>query len=289
MPDLLNRHSYEERFAMYLAAELQRERRRLVEFGVERIGERPAVEWEKDKEELAAVILMLLRDPWSASYHRLAGGEGLIARPDAIERAFEEWAAAYAVEAAGQMVDTNKEIAAAAAALLIASTVAGGLGASVATIPANPFPPQAGGGTPTIPGGVSPGGTAPSVTLSRPPQLPLADISSTKRITRAAISQVTDASSAGEMAVAAEFNRQEAARVATETAAADIIAASGGKRPEVRQAGKLAAYWHTERDGRVCPICAPLDGEPESTWRDKFPNGPKAHVACRCYLDWRVE
>jgi hypothetical protein len=31
-----------------------------------------------------------------------------------------------------------------------------------------------------------------------------------------------------------------------------------------------------------CPICGPLDGTPESVWGAEFPDGPPAHVRCRC-------
>jgi hypothetical protein len=44
----------------------------------------------------------------------------------------------------------------------------------------------------------------------------------------------------------------------------------------------MLRVWHTARDDRVCPICGPLDGLPESEWRSQFPNGPPAHPRCRC-------
>lgn len=40
--------------------------------------------------------------------------------------------------------------------------------------------------------------------------------------------------------------------------------------------------WHTANDELVCPICGPKNGRPEKEWRDKFPDGPPAHVNCRC-------
>jgi hypothetical protein len=39
--------------------------------------------------------------------------------------------------------------------------------------------------------------------------------------------------------------------------------------------------WETARDDRVCPLCGPLDGKPQSEWGD-FPDGPPAHANCRC-------
>jgi HK97 family phage portal protein len=48
---------------------------------------------------------------------------------------------------------------------------------------------------------------------------------------------------------------------------------------------KMVRVWHTSRDEAVCTaICVPLDGKPESVWRDRFPGGPPAHVNCRCWL-----
>lgn len=46
----------------------------------------------------------------------------------------------------------------------------------------------------------------------------------------------------------------------------------------------LHAWWVTEYDGRVCPICAPLHGSPEEVWRKTIPQGPRAHPRCRCIL-----
>ena len=44
--------------------------------------------------------------------------------------------------------------------------------------------------------------------------------------------------------------------------------------------------WRTERDGRVCPTCAPLDGTRRDVWGNQFPAGPGAHPRCRCRLEW---
>lgn len=42
--------------------------------------------------------------------------------------------------------------------------------------------------------------------------------------------------------------------------------------------------WLTEGDGRVCPICRPLNGNLSSVWRLVAPGGPPAHPRCRCDL-----
>lgn len=42
--------------------------------------------------------------------------------------------------------------------------------------------------------------------------------------------------------------------------------------------------WRTEKDERVCPICAPLHGKRQEVWAELFPGGPPAHPNCRCEL-----
>ena len=50
---------------------------------------------------------------------------------------------------------------------------------------------------------------------------------------------------------------------------------AGEGLPMVRQ-------WNTLNDDLVCPICGPYHGAPESVWGVQFPDGPPAHVNCRC-------
>ena len=88
----------------------------------------------------------------------------------------------------------------------------------------------------------------------------LDDVSSVNRIARWAVNIVTGSVSAGEFS------------------AADRYQAVTGKT--------LVAIWVTEKDGKVCPICKPLDGLPYSIWGNKFPSGPRAHDNCRCFLKW---
>lgn len=58
-------------------------------------------------------------------------------------------------------------------------------------------------------------------------------------------------------------------------------------RDALEEAGvSITAVWHTARDDRVCPICAPYHLRPEVYWIDEFPYGPPVHPRCRCYLDW---
>ena len=46
--------------------------------------------------------------------------------------------------------------------------------------------------------------------------------------------------------------------------------------------------WNTKQDGKVCPKCEPLNGQPRSVWAQIFPSGPgdDAHVNCRCWLTY---
>lgn len=74
----------------------------------------------------------------------------------------------------------------------------------------------------------------------------------------------------------------------TETTAAHSAAERGVVDLHNRFTGRiLLAHWVTERDERVCPICRPLDGQPEYLWRERFVLGPPAHARCRCYMEWR--
>jgi hypothetical protein len=46
----------------------------------------------------------------------------------------------------------------------------------------------------------------------------------------------------------------------------------------------MRKVWQTNKDDLVCRICEPLQGTEESTWRSVAPDGPPAHVRCRCFL-----
>ena len=52
-------------------------------------------------------------------------------------------------------------------------------------------------------------------------------------------------------------------------------------------AGPIVGVWATERDGRVCSRCSPLDGMPPRIWRPVAPSGPPLHARCRCEIYWR--
>lgn len=44
----------------------------------------------------------------------------------------------------------------------------------------------------------------------------------------------------------------------------------------------MERVWVTNRDEKVCPICAPLNGKDEKVWKASRPAGPPAHPRCRC-------
>lgn len=51
-----------------------------------------------------------------------------------------------------------------------------------------------------------------------------------------------------------------------------------------KQGVETVTRWLTAEDERVCPICRPLDHQPQSRWKERFPDGPPAHPRCRCRL-----
>jgi HPt (histidine-containing phosphotransfer) domain-containing protein len=86
-------------------------------------------------------------------------------------------------------------------------------------------------------------------------------IFSVSRAVEISISEVTRSVSAGEYGAAGRYN--------------------------LETGQTLKPFWFTEADGRVCPVCAPLHGEPEEMWSDVYPGGPPGHPHCRCWLEWR--
>lgn len=54
---------------------------------------------------------------------------------------------------------------------------------------------------------------------------------------------------------------------------------------ELEQMGlRYRRQWVTYGDDRVCPICSPLHNKYEDVYRQEFPEGPPAHVRCRCWI-----
>ena len=87
--------------------------------------------------------------------------------------------------------------------------------------------------------------------------------------------QATCGRSRAEVIAATEITR---AISVGEIAAVTFVAAQMDEAPK--------ATWVTEKDERVCPVCAPLHRAPEDKWRGQFPVGPPAHPNCRCWLEY---
>ena len=74
---------------------------------------------------------------------------------------------------------------------------------------------------------------------------------------------------------------------ATETTAAT---SHSGERAVIRTVGFTDNdTWFTEKDRRVCPICAPLHNTKRAVWSAKFPDGPPTHPRCRCWIHYANE
>lgn len=82
-------------------------------------------------------------------------------------------------------------------------------------------------------------------------------------------------------------NRAEAIAV-TEVTRAHSAGMSQYQQRLAGQGVEMEKVWNTLADELVCPICGPLNGQPESEWRDRYPDGPPAHVRCRCSATLRV-
>ena len=82
------------------------------------------------------------------------------------------------------------------------------------------------------------------------------------------------------------FGEYRASMIAvTETTRAYAQAMNQYQRTIREDAGvEMVRVWQTNNDELVCPVCGPLNGQPESVWRDSFQDGPPAHTNCRCFL-----
>ncbi len=118
-------------------------------------------------------------------------------------------------------------------------------------------------------------------------------IETTQEVIRGAIAQFigTPGMTMGELAKLLEpaFGEVRADMIAmTETTRA-FAEATNETQDLLKESGiKMERVWKTSADEVVCPICAPLNGQPESEWADEFPDGPPGHVSCRCWLTLRL-
>jgi len=91
-------------------------------------------------------------------------------------------------------------------------------------------------------------------------------------------------------AIAPHFGADRADRIAitevTRAYASGEMAAGNALRQEFPGV-RVIKIWFTNADDRVCPICAPLDGQEAEIGAD-FEGGesePPAHVGCRCWIE----
>lgn len=228
MPDLRNRQAYEAEFASGIATALELQRRELEQLGIERALQ---ADWQKQQDDLAAVLFLLLLRPWEAAYGTWNAMEGQIVRSDVRAYDYRQWGERHARATAERLVRTNRAIVTETAKQFAAGFT----------------------GQPIDPGAIA--------TLTAE-ELTFSTIVNTNRLLDISISEVTNSVSGGEFSAANRF-----------TSSTGLTA---------------TAYWFTERDERVCKICSPLHGQPFELWSTRFPNGPMAHVRCRCYLTWVV-
>ncbi len=116
--------------------------------------------------------------------------------------------------------------------------------------------------------------------------------------TRALVQQVTTAFVAtpgmttGDIAGMLEpaFGRIRAEMIAVTEVTRAYSAATGEYQKLLRSYGlDSERIWNTSADELVCPICGPLNGQPEDVWAGQFPGGPPSHPRCRCWLSLRVK
>lgn len=104
---------------------------------------------------------------------------------------------------------------------------------------------------------------------------------SPRRAEAIAATEVTRAITQGETAARFEIYADDPANRASFQGSDDT--------PPIIISDGLVAIWQTEEDGRVCPLCGPLNGKPAQDWIGQFPQGPPAHVNCRCWLIYESE
>lgn len=75
----------------------------------------------------------------------------------------------------------------------------------------------------------------------------------------------------------------------TEVTRADVMATNSYMELLAAAGIEMERIWRTNADDRVCAICGPKNGKPESFWFVDFPNGPPGHIRCRCRLTLRLK
>lgn len=173
MPDLVTRGQHEQDFAYGYSLVVNRQRSRLVAYGLDRLPSRPASNWEADEEEVAAALFALLWGAYIAAHNGLTAQYGVVRPTGDVLDDYRRWALAYARETAAGIVNTTREAAMKAA--------------NQATRPG----PN---------GEVMP--TDPQAVDRLRAALTLSGVADVNRIVRTAVTEVTRAISAGETAAA---------------------------------------------------------------------------------------
>lgn len=107
--------------------------------------------------------------------------------------------------------------------------------------------------------------------------------------TQVIISDLRDRGFDREMIARRAFSRSRANATAVSDITDAVSAAEFDTTSRWAKLGmKTVAYWDAHEDELTCEVCGDLNGKPFSYWRRYFPSGPKAHIHCRCRIQWRV-
>lgn len=107
MPDLANRPKYEAEFAREITRALELQRRELEQLGIERALQ---ADWQKQQDDLAAILFLLLLRPWERAYGTWNAMEGQIVRSDVRAYDYRQWGERHARTTAERLVNRSKRI-----------------------------------------------------------------------------------------------------------------------------------------------------------------------------------
>lgn len=77
--------------------------------------------------------------------------------------------------------------------------------------------------------------------------------------------------------------------VTSSTRAVSIGERSAALDETMRRGVQIDVKWATEKDGSVCNVCRTLHNQTSMEWQDRYPQGPPAHLNCRCTLEPHYE
>lgn len=94
-----------------------------------------------------------------------------------------------------------------------------------------------------------------------------------------------------------ERDGAESTAITSSTRGVSAAEESARRDEGTRRGIQIDVKWRTEQDGKVCPICRPLDGKKSDRWEEitartqtaqvvaAVKDGPPAHPNCRCNLE----